>query len=104
MKKMTGKKLDIEKITDERFGKWKEQFLDGKVLSDQALHEIKQAFDLDPRTTETVSITCDEAHRHNWSCLDFSNRYSAVVLRLINEIEDYRARFNEIMQKADYKK
>ena len=101
---MTGKKLDIEKITDEHFAKWKEQFLDGKVLSDESLHQITQAFDLDTRTTETVIVNCNELHRHIYSCLDFRNRYSAVVLRLLNEIEDYRARFKEIMQKADYKK
>ena len=98
------KKLGIDKLREEQFRWFRKKFLDGKVLSDEALVQMRVAFDLDRRTTETVSVDCNEAHSHNYSCLKFSNRSSAVVLRLLGEIEMYQIRLNKIRKDADYRK
>lgn len=83
---MTKKNLPIDRMSEERFYRFKKRCLDKDTLNAGALRKIERLFDLDPNTTEIVSVNCDEAHGHNYECLDFDNRTSAVVSRLIDEI------------------
>ncbi len=101
-KKMIDDKLPLEEISAQHFFEFRKKFLDLEILGNEALIQIKSQFDLDPITTKTVRTNCDEMHAHSYSCLDFDNRISAVVLRLIDEIEMYRERLDEIRKKADY--
>lgn len=71
-------------------------FLNQKILDSEALTQIKVGFDLDPRTTRTVRVRCDEMHAHDYSCLDFDNRISTIYLRLLEEIDRYKGLLRDI--------
>jgi hypothetical protein len=96
------RELVFHKLSYESFLNWKSRTLDTK-LDDESLHNIKTMFGLQS-TDDIVAVNCNESHAHEWTCLDIQNRYSAVVLRLLYEIEEYRKRFDSIRDEANYKK
>ena len=98
------RKLQIEEISEKYFDGFRKQHLDEKVLSNKALSLIKSLFDLDPRNTQTVRVSCDEQHAHSYRCFGFKDRNSAVVLRLLDEIEMYQEKLDRIKKESDYKK
>ena len=81
-----GKRLPIYNISEKAFCDFRGKYLDKRDLSDEAISEIEKLFDADPKTTETVHVNCDEAHTHEYDCLGFGNKSTAVIVRLLTEI------------------
>ncbi len=100
---MNKKDLPIDRMSGKESANFR-RGLDELVLTAETLREIKKAFDLNPKDTKSVRVCCNEAHAHSYKCLEFDNNYSAIVLRLLNEIENYQARLDRIREETDYRK
>jgi len=79
--------LPIVRMTDEKFGEVRSSILDNSRLTTNQLYELKKIYGLDPNSPIAVRVSCNEAHLHGYACLEFCNRHSAVVCRLIEEVE-----------------
>jgi len=101
--KMEDKNLPIDSMSVEELAEFS-QGLEARVLTEETIKKIEKAFDIDPKNTRTIEVCCNEAHIHNYSCLKFTNSYSAIVLRLLNEIRGYKKRLDEIRRITDYTK
>lgn len=97
-----GKELPIDIMSEEEFDRIRKGRLNDNYLDELTLKLIKEMFDLNLGKSETVRVDCDEAHAHDYRCLQVYNRGSAVVLRLVEEIERYKRKLDEIREKAEY--
>ena len=97
---MERRKLPIEQMSNSQFSDWRRKFLDAKVLGPEFFLEIERVFYLDG----PASLRCGEVHQHDYSCLSFDDPFSAIVSRLAIELQNYRARLNQIRERADYTK
>lgn len=98
---MTKKDLTLEGMSEEDFSKFRTQYLDQLTLSKESLLAIRIALELTPQHSPKFSVDCDEMHAHPYSCLSFSDRNSALYERLLNEIERYQRRLQEMGEKID---
>ena len=100
------KELPIDLMSNREFEDIRKNKLNSNYLDGVGRTIIRRIFDLPIETSETeiVKVNCDEAHAHSYSCLSFSNRSSAVVLRLLDEIEKYQDRLDKIKEEAEYRK
>ena len=85
----------IDSINHKDFNdSFKVKYLDGRVLSDEALKEIGDLFLVgDRRVARTV---CDEMHAHSYRCIEYYSPTSGVVERLIDEIKRYKKVLSDI--------
>lgn len=86
-------KLAIDGITDKEFSTLKSEHLDQRVLSDEALTQIRDLFGVG--TPATGYINCDEFHAHSYKCVSFANPVTGVVDRLLQEIDRYKSKFEK---------
>ncbi len=85
----------IEKLTKEKFNSgFKSKYLDGDVLSEESIAEIKKLFAIGDN--ETASLCCCEYHAHEFRCIFYNSPVSGVVERLILEIGHYQDILNKI--------
>jgi len=78
------KELPISGLSEEDFLKFREEYLDKGNLRDEAITEIKRLFGY------TGELCCNEYHAHRYECISWQHPESAIVARLINEIEFYQ--------------
>ena len=92
---MTNKpELPIDKITEKEFSEFKHSKLNQTVLSDEALKRIKELFGVGDRKTGYIS--CDEAHGHQYWCVEFYHPATGIVDRLVQEVKMYQKQLEEI--------
>ncbi len=77
---------------------FKEKYLDGKILSDEALDKIYEIFGA-RKQGEDYSMFCDEYHAHSYSCVRFKNPQKAVVDRLVQELRRYKEKIKDLKEK-----
>ena len=95
------KKLPIDEMSNAEYDRFVRDVLNRKYLDCPAKSCIKRAFGLHKDNTTAVRVNCDEAHAHNNRCLEFNNRYSEVVYRLLEEIQVYRDKLSDIKNVID---
>ncbi len=79
--------LPIDRLTNGEFGILK-MMLEEKVLSEITLENVSKLYAIgDPST----GSPCNEFHPHSFRCVDYYHPTVAVVHRLLNEIDRYRA-------------
>ena len=95
------KKIPLDEMSQIEFVKFKEKYLDPRTLSPYALGQIRRLFGATSEFTNiTGRVCCDEAHIHDYSCLEFYDFRTGVVTRLLEEIEAYRAKLADIHKKS----
>ncbi|HLD15232.1 MAG TPA: hypothetical protein VJB94_01495 [Candidatus Nanoarchaeia archaeon] len=90
--------LTIDNLTSQEFKKLVTTGFFSETLSDLTLKEIRRLFDIGKGNTGRLA--CDEAHAHSYNCIEFSDRKVAVVYRLLEEIQKYRADMEEIKKRT----
>jgi hypothetical protein len=87
-------KLPIDEMTIQEFAILKGELLEEKVLSEETLGKIKDLFNIG--SPNTGSINCDEYHPHSYKCINYKHPTTGVVDRLIQEIDTYREKLDEL--------
>lgn len=89
------KTLPVYDLSEDDFRKFREKYLDSGRLSKKAIKEIGTLFG-------TIGdLCCNECHAHKYECIVWEHPESAIVARLINEIEDYQSLIKEIRNLAE---
>ncbi len=89
--------LPIDNLNDQAFDiEIKRKHLDDVVLSDDAIGRIKDLFLVGTPHPGTARVDCDDYHPHTYKCVYFYNPATAVVDRLIQEIETYKSKLARI--------
>ena len=83
-------RLDAEGLEDIRRG-----ILNVERLGAEEISTIRKLYDL-TGNNNGARLLCDEAHQHSYSCLEFDDPHSAVVRRLLDEVERYRSVLDNI--------
>jgi len=95
------KKIPLDEMSQEEFAEFREDYLNPRKLSLEALDEIRKLFGgTSDFTGITGRVCCDEAHLHSYACLEFYDSRTAVVTRLLDEIERYQAKLADIHKKS----
>lgn len=95
--------IPIYDISSEEFEQLRKH-LNHSKLTPEAMNYIRDLYGLTPKAPGcVVRVGCDEYHGHSFKCLDFGNKESAVVLRLLNEIERQREILEDVVKQASDK-
>jgi len=97
-------KLPVNDLSIASFnGYFKEKHLDGDILRDEDIEEIKKIFGLDDRSINNKigAISCDEFHAHSYKCHFYFSPEAGIVDRLIREIHKYRAKLSDVRSRLE---
>ena len=83
------------------FGKWKSQHLNPQAISKESLLAMRIALDLGFEDSKNFRVGCDDFHVDSYKCIEFYNKNSAVLLRLIEEVERYQEFLGKLMTEID---
>jgi hypothetical protein len=76
---------------------FKPEFLEDRVLSDEALAEIEELFGVGEEYTGLIS--CDEYHAHDYKCNFYHVPATGVVHRLLKEVRAYKSKLDSLKKK-----
>src|SRR3989344_1158110 len=101
------KKIPLDKLSSDGFEGLRTR-LNSPVLDKETLDKVRTLTGLDHSSPNAFRVSCDEAHRHSYKCLEFDYRLATIVERLVSEVERYRERYlsqaQGLLESAGYKK
>jgi hypothetical protein len=97
--------LPIYQVGDDEFYNFKNNYLNRNRITKKGLSEILRLYGLEsgerPNGHPGVSVSCDEAHGHGYGCLNFRDFSSAIISRLVMEIEHKNSLLKKIRETSE---
>jgi hypothetical protein len=82
--------IPLDDLTNEQFRRFREEVLNGEMLSEASLRRIRVLFGIeDVHGMHLVSTKCGEEHSHGYACGNYPTASAVVVGRLVEEICKY---------------